>query len=478
MNDLAKLFEKHFNEKCLNIYRLPASGSNRDYYRIEGKTNTAIGTYNPNSKENDAFFHFSEVFRANHLNVPEIFAIDKKKHIYIQQDLGATDVFTYINTLRNTKTGEEKIFKLYKKILDDLLQFQTIGGKAIDFSKAYPCPSFDLRSIKWDLNYFKYYFLKLLYIDFDEQALEKDFDTFSTYLDNCNKQFFMYRDFNARNIMLKDNTLYYIDYQGGRQGPLYYDLASLLYNAKANLSNSLRLNLLDYYKKISKPYLPSNIAFERDFYAFVLIRILQTFGAYGYRGLFEKKDYFIQSIPLAVNNLKEILKHIEIIDELPEFNKTLKAIIKTNISSLVSEASPPNLTINLRSFSYKRGIPYDLSGNGGGYVFDCRGLPNPGRIEKYKKLTGNDKEVIDYLQKIPETKTFLEAVYKIISINIDNYLERGFKNLSINFGCTGGQHRSVYCANKTKTFLEEKYPQISIDFKHCELSINSGSKDD
>ncbi|MDD3876838.1 MAG: RNase adapter RapZ [Bacteroidales bacterium] len=466
--NIRKLFEKTFSEKCLKIEQLPLSGSNRVYFRLSGETKTAIGTYNPLREENEAFIHFGFVFKSNNLNVPRILASNLDNHIYLQEDLGNTSVFEHLNTIKSINDKNNEIFRLYKNILKDLLQFQLLGGLHINFQFAYPAPSFNTQSMMWDLNYFKYFFLKICDIDFNEAALEKDFENLTRILSSCKNDFFMYRDFQTRNILIKEDLLYYIDFQGGRLGPLYYDVASLLFSAKANIGNEMRETLLDYYIDMVKEnnLTKDEAHFRKEYYSFVLIRILQTLGAYGYRGIIEGKSYFSESIPLALNNLNFILSKLDFLHKLPELNNVLKKII--HMENLKTDRKP-NLLIDIRSFSYKRGIPYDASGNGGGFVFDCRGLPNPGRIDELKVFTGNDKQVIEYLEKQNSVNDFIDAAQKIISINIDNYIKRDFSNLCINFGCTGGKHRSVYAANKIKEYLNIKYPLLAIDLKHLEL---------
>ena len=468
---LEEVFESIFSEKCLNIEKLPVSGSNREYYRLYSHSKTAIAAYNQVKKENEAFIYFTNIFKSLNLNVPEILASSIENDFYLVEDLGDITVFDYLFSLNKEKNSEKTIIELLKKVIDKLILFQTGTYKHIDFGKAFPRHSFDKQSIMWDLNYFKYYFLRLLQINFDEELLEIDFNTFADYLISAESKYFMYRDFQSRNIMLKDNKeLYFIDYQGGRKGPLQYDLASLLYSAKTNLPENIRELLLGYYiEKIKGLVTDKEIEdFKSYYYAFVFVRIMQALGAYGFRGLYEKKEYFIQSIPFAIENLKTILKKLSIPGNLPELMHSIESIFN---SSKINEMtkSKSTLVITLQSFSYKRGLPYDNNGNGGGFVFDCRGLPNPGRLEIFKKQTGNDKEVIQYLENQPVTKEFLVGIFKLISINIDNYIERGFSHLSIAFGCTGGQHRSVYCCNQTASFIRNKYPQVSFNIKHLEL---------
>jgi len=331
--DLQFLFEKYFYEVCSDIKQLPLSGSNRIYYHLKGNQNQAIGTYNTDRKENEAFIHFSTQFKAASLNVPVIYLYELDKSVYIQEFVGHTTVFDYLHKSDTSNIPQKEILNLYKQILNDLLQFQLKGKEVIDFSKAYPRATFDIQSMLWDLNYFKYYFLKLFHIAFNEQALEDDFQTLATYLNSRDGSFFMYRDFQTRNIMLKKDTLYYIDYQGGRKGPVHYDVASILYSSKANLSPELRTYLLEYYMSLIAPHLTvdMNEQFKSDFHTFVLLRIMQAMGAYGYRGLFERKEHFIQSIPFAIENIKYILPYITVLNKLPQLNQCLNDITQLKI---------------------------------------------------------------------------------------------------------------------------------------------------
>jgi len=471
LKHLENLFKKTFSERCLKIEKLPLSGSNREYYRLHGQSHTSIAAYNPVIKENETFIYYTKVFRSLNLNVPDILCIAPDRDLYLIEDLGDTTVFDFLLTLREKRNSDKEIIKLLKKVIDKLILFQFNTYKHIDFSMAFPRPCFDKQSIMWDLNYFKYYFLKLMHINFDEQLLEDDFNAFADYLISAESKYFMYRDFQSRNIMMKAaDELYFIDYQGGRKGPLQYDLASLLYSAKTDLPEQIRDQLLEYYTEKIKGLVSDkeNEQFSSYYYAFVLVRIMQALGAYGYRGLYERKEYFIQSIPLALDNLKTVLGKADSSCLKPKLRYLLETICESqNIKEMTKVKN--SLTISLQSFSYKRGIPYDNSGNGGGFVFDCRGLSNPGRIEAYKHKTGNDTEVIEYLENLPETKVFLEGIINIIKVNIDNYIERGFSNLSIEFGCTGGQHRSVYCCNQTALLIKGKYPQVNVNVKHLEL---------
>lgn len=464
---IESLFRQWSGSPADTISPLPLSGSNRKYFRIQSATHLAIGVYNPDKKENAAFCGFTKHFYNKGLHVPQLYAEDPANDVYLIQDLGDTTLFALLARERKGKLFSDKIIQLYHNVVEELPRFQIPGGEGLDYSLCYPRQAFDRQSMQWDMNYFKYYFLKLARISFDEQLLEDDFRNFTNWLLQADSHYFLYRDFQSRNIMVQDDDLFFIDYQGGRRGALQYDLASLLYDAKADLSPELREELLEYYLEVLTQYIPVNAEeFRRFFYGFVLIRIMQSMGAYGYRGFYEKKELFLQSIPYAANNIKWIIENGKLPVEFPVLTHVLHQIAG---SEYLQTFGKPLLKVMINSFSFKRGIPVDLSGNGGGFVFDCRALPNPGRYEEYKTLTGNDQPVIDFLESKPGIQPFKENVFSLVDQSVDNYLERGFANLMINFGCTGGQHRSVYFANQMAKHLTEKY-HISIVLTHRELS--------
>jgi aminoglycoside/choline kinase family phosphotransferase len=456
IQQLALLFEKWAGEKAFGIDLLPASGSYRKYYRMTGTEKTCLGVYNSDKKENEAFKSFTRHFLVHNCKVPQIFAEDIENDIYLIEDLGDETLFNRLQSLKTSVNNDDEIIKLYKKVIDELPKFQLIAAKDMDFSNCYPRTEFDKQSMLWDLNYFKYYFLKLAQISFDEQQLEEDFHIFSDFLLEADRHYFLYRDFQSRNIMLFHEMPYFIDYQGGRKGALQYDIASLLYDAKADLSNDAREILLSYYIEQLKQYIQiDNTKFAAYYYGFVLIRIMQAMGAYGFRGFYENKPVFLQSIPYALKNLNWVLKNAELPINIPTLIGILSKLSEaTKIKKIVNTQ---NLKIAVHSFSYKQHIPIDNTANGGGYVFDCRALPNPGRLEIFKTQTGKDKAVINFLESETVVSKFLDNVFATVCISIDNYIERGFENLMINFGCTGGQHRSVYCAEKIAAMIKEKY---------------------
>ena len=454
---LQSLFQKWAPEEGIEILPLPPAGSYRQYYRLTGQNKQAIGVYSPDKSETQAFISFTNHFRQLGLHVPDIYATDLENDCYLISDLGDMSLLDHLEKNRIDGIPSEETFGLYKLAIAELPRFQVDACKNLNFSVCYPSGEFDGRSMRWDLNYFKYYFLRLLKIPFNEAALEDDFDRLIIHLLQSGKQFFMYRDFQARNIMIHENKPWFIDYQGGRRGPLQYDLASLLFQVKASLPYSFREDMLYWYLENLKKYIQiDEKKFVNDYYGFVLIRLLQVMGAYGFRGYFERRAHFLQSIPYAVENIRWLLANVKFKVELPELMKALDAIAKTEIATPELPVAG-TLTVSVNSFSFKNGPPPDYSGNGGGFIFDCRALPNPGRYDHYKKFTGLDEPVIQYLDREKAVAKFLQNVFRIVDQSIFEYQRRGFSHLQINFGCTGGQHRSVFCASRLAAYLEETY---------------------
>lgn len=466
------LFTKWSGNPCTEKKTLAANGSNRKYYRLEGGDRTCIAAFNDDVRENNAFIAFSDFFRTHGLRVPEIYAVSVDRKTYLQSDLGDKSLYDCLVEKKNNHVGfDEEMYALYSQVLADLVDFQVVG-RELDFSISYPREAFDRQSLQWDFNYFKYYFLKLAYVPFDEQLLENDFDTLIYYLMEGDCGFFLYRDFQPRNIMICEDGMggkipWYIDFQGGRRGAAQYDVASLLYSARSELTQSVRDDLFGYYTNLlfSRMGYPQSgrADFEQRYYAYVLARIMQAMGAYGYRGYFERKEHFLKSIPPAIANLRYLLENHPLPIHIPHLSYVLRHIVDNGQVMVPSHGGSDNdasLTVSICSFSYKKGVPSDNSGNGGGFIFDCRALPNPGRYPEYKSLTGKDQPVIDFLAKEKVVDDFLDDAKRIVSISVANYLERGFTNLSVSFGCTGGQHRSVYCAEKMAEFIKKEFPCV------------------
>ncbi|MCU0370253.1 MAG: phosphotransferase [Bacteroidales bacterium] len=469
---LKALFKQWSGYYPETIRAIPPSGSDRRYFHMEYKNKSAVGAWNPVKEENTAFLHFTKHFYENGCPVAAIYASDTEHDVYLVEDLGNTTLFSLLEAKDAGVLSPTELERYYRESLKHLVRFQVVAGKTLDYNICYPYAAFDNRSMKWDLNYFKYYFLKL-HVPFHEGRLENDFETLVGLLNQADHGFFMYRDFQSRNIMIKDGSLYFIDYQGGRRGPLQYDVASLLFQVKAELPYNLREKLLDYYISELSSIIPVDRgAFKKYYYGFVLIRLLQVLGAYGFRGLIEKKPHFLASIPFALKNLRWWLDQADIGISMPELIPALRSLTELKqYQPVESVGNEGKLTVFLKSFSYRQGIPFDNSANGGGFVFDCRALPNPGREERYRAFNGKDQVVIDYLSEEPAVISFLDQTEKIVSLSVDNYLGRGFTRLSVNFGCTGGQHRSVYCTEVLAERLRRKYPQIAVEVKHLMINV-------
>lgn len=455
---MEKLFQQWAGEPCIENQAISAHGSARRYYRLKGKNHTCVAAVNDDVRENEAFFYYSEFFRKNGINVPQIYAVAPDRKTYLQQDLGNRTLYDLVVEKRNAgRAFDADLEQVYMRVVEGLVRMQTLGSE-MDFSHAYPRAAFDRQSMMWDLNYFKYDFLKLAHVPFDEQLLEDDFQHFADQLAACDSNYFLYRDFQSRNIMLNGDEVFFIDYQGGRRGSLYYDLASLLYDAKAEIPDAVRQRLAEHFRVMHGSRLPQNgDDFRSVLHKFVLLRIMQAMGAYGYRGLYEGKEHFVKSIAPALGNLAALLQDALLLSETPELRRVLQSLLQSEeLKNIVAAANGTPLTVTVNSFSYKRGLPYDKTGNGGGFVFDCRALPNPGRYPQYQCYTGKDQPVIEFLQKEAEVDEFIQNAAKMVLKSVRRYQQRGFANLQVNFGCTGGQHRSVYCAEQTAKIIAEQ----------------------
>ncbi|MEW6195331.1 MAG: RNase adapter RapZ [Bacteroidota bacterium] len=467
--DLIDLFESYTGEKIISITPLPESGSARKYFRLISTGHTLIGAYNPDKRENNSFVYLTKHFGKHKLSVPSLFKTDLKKGIYLLEDLGDTTLFSLLGKKRDGSDPPGEIINYYHRALEALIKFQVTSHRDLKFKNCYPRPEFDHQSIKWDLNYFKYYFLKLANIPFDEEKLENDFSLLGNHLLEADHKYFMYRDFNSRNIMIKNDELYFIDYQGGRKGALQYDVASLLYDSKADLPQQVRDELLLYYLNSLSIHKKINLKnFKKYFYPYVLVRLLQMFGAYGYRGYFEGKAHFLKSIPYAIRNLEYVLTKIKI--KIPELKVVLERLITSEQLKQfnITDTKPNKLTVRINSFSYRDKMPFDFTGNGGGFVFDCRAIPNPGRIDEYKHLTGKNRPVQDFLDAQPEAQRFLKESFDIVEQSVVNYMGNKWTDLMVNFGCTGGQHRSVYCAEKLAAHLQKEF-EVNVKLTHTKI---------
>lgn len=468
-NVLIKLYESFVGTTPISIDELPSSGSNRRYFRLKGDKRTLIGVIGTNPQENDAFLSFDEHFADAGLPVPRVLIVSDDRMSYLQDDLGDTLLFNAIEKGRLTRVFSPEERELLVKTIRLLPDFQFKGAQGLDFDKCYPASSFDRRSIMWDLNYFKYCFLKATGLEFDEDKLEDDFNRLADALmASFDDESFMYRDFQSRNVMIKDGEPWFIDFQGGRRGPCYYDVASFLWQAKANFTDNFRNELIAEYIDSVQKYKPIKAEeFIRILRHFVLFRVMQVLGAYGFRGYFEKKPHFMQSVPFAIANLRSLIEE-QPFAEYPYLNEMLMRLV--NLKQFTSDDQKRLLTVRVMSFAYKKGIPNDPTGNGGGYVFDCRAVNNPGKYERYKPFTGLDRQVIEFLEDDGEILTFLEHCYALVDATVSRYIERGFTNLMVSFGCTGGQHRSVYSAQHMAEHLNKKF-NVKVELIHREQNI-------
>lgn len=475
MNVLINLYKKYSGAVPVSCQKIAGSGSNRQYYRLadsDGKT--VIGVVGTSLAENATFFYLTDHFAGQGLPVSGILAVSEDRLCYLQTDLGTVSLYDALATGRQSASGyADADVSLLKKAVHLLPRVQVLGARGLDFSMCYPQESMDRENVMFDLNYFKYCFLKTTGTDFDETLLEKDFQRMADDMDSSTSPYFMYRDFQARNLMLSpEGELSLIDYQGGRRGPLQYDLVSFLWQASSHFPDDIRQCLIEeYLEELGKYIDVDKEEFRNSIPRWVLFRTLQVLGAYGLRGRFERKTYFLNSIPAAIGNLSKVLK-MEGSCPYPYLREVLDRMLRLpEFAAKDAGSAHKGLHVRVMSFSYKKGLPDDPSGNGGGYVFDCRSTHNPGRYEEYKKLTGMDKPVIDFLEEDGEITAFLDSVYRLADFHVRRYLERGFTSLMFCFGCTGGQHRSVYSAEHLAKHLNERFG-VEVSVTHREQGVS------
>ncbi len=464
------LYEEWRGKPAESVDVLPQSGSDRRYFRVHAAQETVIAAHGINIRENEVFLYFSRHFKSKRLPTANILAVNEDCTVYLQEDFGDDSLLNLLEAEGYTK----KIYGLFADSLRQLASLQVNGDNGLDYDQCLTNKEFGKQAIMADLLYFKYYFLDALKKPYDKQKLIDDFEALSTYLTHTEYKYFMFRDFQSRNILVKDdNIVHFIDYQGGMKGAPQYDVASMLWQAKANLPDEWKNNLLNEYMTAFEEMVGQPIdrsVFHSQYNGYVLIRLLQVLGAYGFRGLFERKAHFLISIPMALKNLREFIAHQNVGIALPEFRKVLDICVSDEIIEqfmpLKADEETP-LVVCINSFSYKKGIPEDISGNGGGFVFDCRGILNPGRFEQYKMYHGKDKEVRDFLEQRTRMVEFLNSIFDIVDITVEDYIKRGFTSLSVSFGCTGGQHRSVYAAEEMARHLKNKFG-VKIDLNHVE----------
>jgi aminoglycoside/choline kinase family phosphotransferase len=466
---ISQVYKEWCGQEPAQVDVLPQSGSDRRYFRLHNeKGETIIATHGLNVPENETFVYFSKHFQEKGLNTPQILKVSEDGTIYLQEDFGDISL---LNILEKKGFAGE-VYNLFRESLHQLARLQVFGDKDLDYQKCLTNKEFGKQAIMADLLYFKYYFLDALRKPYDKQKLIDDFEALSNYLTHTEYKYFMFRDFQSRNIMVKeDNTVHFIDYQGGMKGAPQYDVASMIWQARANLPDEWKNNLLEDYMNSFESIIETSIdrdVFRSQYNGYVLIRLLQVLGAYGFRGLFERKAQFLTSIPQALNNLRWFVENHSLGIVVPEFKKVLSICIEEEIIRRftpvqANEETP--LVVKICSFSYKKGIPEDTSGNGGGFVFDCRGIDNPGRHDIYKEIHGRDKPVMEYLERQTRMQDFLNSVFDIVDISVEEYIKRGFSSLCVNFGCTGGQHRSVYSADALARHLRNKYG-VKIELCH------------
>lgn len=458
---ISQVYKSWRGEEPAQVDVLPQSGSDRRYFRLHnGKKETVIATHGLNVPENEAFIYFSEHFQKRNINTPQILQVSEDGTIYLQEDFGDVSLLNILEA----KGYTDEVYNVFRESLHQLARLQVFGDEGLNYNKCLTNKEFGKQAIMADLLYFKYYFLDALRKPYDKQKLIDDFEALSNYLTHTEYKYFMFRDFQSRNIMVKeDKTVHFIDYQGGMKGAPQYDVASMIWQARANLPDEWKTNLLEDYMNSFESIIQAPIdkeVFRSQYNGYVLIRLLQVLGAYGFRGLFERKAQFLTSIPQALMNLRWFVENNSLGIVVPEFRKVLNICIDQEILQRftpvqANDATP--LVVKVCSFSYKKGIPEDNSGNGGGFVFDCRGIDNPGRHEIYKEIHGRDRPVMEYLERQTRMQDFLNSVFDIVDISVEQYIKRGFSSLCVNFGCTGGQHRSVYAADALARHLKNKY---------------------
>ncbi|MDR0711001.1 MAG: phosphotransferase [Prevotellaceae bacterium] len=467
LHKLADIFELWSGDRLISSQELTQAGSSRRYFRLASATKTVVGCYGSNVRENMAFINLAQHFSAKQLPVPRVLATSECGRCYLQQDLGNVSLFHLIATGRETGRFSPDEKAALTAAIATLPTVQHEGAKGLDYTLCYPQAEFGRSAIMWDLSYFKYYFLKPSMEDFDEVKLEADFERLAEYLLAEKNTCFMYRDFQSRNVMWHEGKPYFIDFQGGRKGVPHYDVASFLYQARANFPDSLRKELLQAYLACAARYAKVDaVDFEQKLPAYALLRALQTLGAYGFRGYLERKAHFLQSIPFALDNLQRLTGRLPDGLKIPYLTDTLQRLIAQKRPAAPQQEG--TLRVQLFSFSYRYGLPDDTSGNGGGFIFDCRSITNPGKQEEFRLLTGLDLPVAQFLEGDRQMTEFMQHAFAMVDATVECYLERGFCHLMASFGCTGGQHRSVYAAQRMAEHLHKKYPQVEVAVKHRE----------
>ncbi|MCU0367113.1 MAG: phosphotransferase [Bacteroidales bacterium] len=462
-----RAFQKWSGTAPETITRLPRSGSDRIYFRLHSRGEHVIGAFNPGREENDAFVGFTNHFRSKGLSVPEIYVYYPDEKVYFLEDLGDTNLFTWLAQRSDEERFNEETEALFLNIASDLVRIQTEGIKGLDLALCYPHRSFDRQSIVWDLNYYKYMFLKLIAAPFNETRLERDFEALTLFLLEAGQEYFLFRDFQTANIMIRDGKPWYIDYQGGRLGAPQYDIASLIYDAKAYIPENIRRKTLERHLDLFAAATGrSRSSLAKYSGAFTLVRLMQALGAFGYRGLHENKPTFTESIVPAVELMNDLLAGEQVEIDLPELKKASAAVPAQRKYRILAHYQNL-LKINIESFSYVRGktLTYD---NGGGFVFDCRGLRNPATMPDLVDLTGNDHELAEFFGNDEEAIAFAGDCVSIIRNSLPMIRGKGVSEINIAFGCVGGRHRSVWCAGRVAAMLTAM-PGVTVTLSHREL---------
>jgi aminoglycoside/choline kinase family phosphotransferase len=458
---LSLLFREYTGNSPENLVVLPKSGSDRIYLRMTRGDFSVLGVWNPNRKENDAFTGFASHFKSIGLRVPGVYKYLPEEMVYLTEDLGDLDLVTWVMQNRGNPTGQEKILEIYRKVLRELVRFQFEADTELDYGLCYPRKKFDRSSVMWDLYYFKYMFLKLSGTGFNEQLLEDDFMKIVSEIENVTTEGFLYRDFQSRNIMIKDDLPWFIDFQGGRKGAPHYDVASLLLDPYVELEKQLHDRLLDYYLSLLRI---DNIGKKNDFITeyriFGVVRLLQALGAYGFRGLYERKPGFTDSIPPAVRQLNRIFELKEIRDMLPELSQIVNSLY--NKWGRSETDGRKKTTVIIESFSFRKGIPETFIAEGG-FMFDCRHLTDPYEYEELRLLNGKDKKVIDFFDGKKDIQGMVGNAYHLIIGSLESSGIEKFSTLRVCFGCYSGRHRSVYCAETVASMLKgKKYAEVLV----------------
>lgn len=314
-------FQQTMDRVVRHIEALPQSGSDRKNFLIETENEKFIITHNTNLAENEAFLYFSAIFSALNLNTPYIYKVSQDREMYVQTYLGSHTLSEIIQNEGET----ERVKQLTKKTLRKLYELQTKTIGKIDYTKTFEYPQYDKIPILHDLFYFKFMFVDILGVSYSKSKLIQEFFTLVKWIEGLQPKGLMIRDFQSRNIMVDNDEVFFIDYQSAMQGPLMYDVVSLLYQAKANFSTEFRKEMLDYYYSLWQDEIEIS-TLKNSLQPLLFIRSLQVLGAYGFRGLVQKKLHFIQSIEQGVKNLYNISETWKEMERFPELQSVISRL--------------------------------------------------------------------------------------------------------------------------------------------------------